>query len=201
MTQPALPPTMILLAGPNGSGKSTIAEELLPAGAVFLNTDIVAAGLSEPTERSRNMKAGRIVLDHMERLTRRGADFMFETTLSSRGLEGRVKEIRSLGYKVTLIFLWVASERVSIERVASRVRAGGHHVPELVIRRRYRHAIANFFRFRDFIDGWYLYDNSDYACPHLVAFHLPPDGMLVLMPETWQHIQSLKEGIQWPPKR
>lgn len=196
-----LPPTLILLAGPNGSGKSTIAEELLPPGAAFLNTDIVAATLSEPTERSRNMKAGRMVLERMERLTDRKADFMFETTLSSRGLEGRVRQIREVGYKVTLIFLWVATDKVSIERVASRVRAGGHNVPEPVIRRRYRHSIANFFRFHEFVDNWYLYDNSDYACPHLVAFHLHREAPMILMPKTWEHIVSLREKHPWPPER
>lgn len=195
----AMAPSLILLAGPNGSGKSTIAEELLPPGAVFLNTDIVASGLTEKTERARNMKAGRIVLEKMERLTAEKADFMFETTLSSRALEGRVREIQRVGYKVTLIFLWVASDRVSIERVASRVRAGGHDVPEMVIRRRYCHSITNFFQFCEFVDNWYLYDNSDYACPHLVAFHLHQEGRLVLMPETWQHLLHLKDTLTWPP--
>ena len=50
---------------------------------------------------------------------------------------------------------------MAIERVANRVRQGGHNVPEDVIRRRFKHGIENFGRYKLLVDSWQLYDNSD----------------------------------------
>lgn len=40
---------VVIIAGPNGAGKTTFAREFLPAEAdcpVFINADLIAAGLS-----------------------------------------------------------------------------------------------------------------------------------------------------------
>lgn len=49
---------------------------------------------------------------------------------------------------------------MAIERVAIRVKQGGHNVPEDVIRRRFAHGIQNFERYKLLVDSWQLYDNS-----------------------------------------
>lgn len=49
---------------------------------------------------------------------------------------------------------------MAIERVANRVRQGGHNVPEEVIRRRFAHGIANLEHYKRLVDSWQLYDNS-----------------------------------------
>lgn len=47
------------------------------------------------------------------------------------------------------------------ERVAMRVRQGGHGVPEEVIRRRFESGLANFHGiYSKLVDAWVLYDNS-----------------------------------------
>ena len=40
------------------------------------------------------------------------------------------------GYRFHLVFLWLPSPELAIQRVADRVRQGGHHVPEEVVCRR-----------------------------------------------------------------
>lgn len=49
---------------------------------------------------------------------------------------------------------------MAIERVAIRVKQGGHNVPEEVIRRRFVHGLQNFERYKLLVDSWQLYDNS-----------------------------------------
>ena len=50
---------------------------------------------------------------------------------------------------------------MAVSRVANRVRQGGHHVPELDIRRRYITGQQNLFGlYRSVIDAWWLYDAS-----------------------------------------
>ena len=47
------------------------------------------------------------------------------------------------------------------ERVAKRVREGGHNIPTDVILRRYTAGIKNFFNiYKDIVDYWILVDNA-----------------------------------------
>ena len=62
----------------------------------------------------------------------------------------------------------IAAE-LAVERVARRVREGGHSVPESVIRRRFERGWSNFLeRYRQVADEWRVYDNSGEA-PVLMA--------------------------------
>jgi len=44
-----------------------------------------------------------------------------------------------------LLFLWLRSPELAIDRVKERVRMGGYDVPEAGIRRRYQRGVRNFF--------------------------------------------------------
>ena len=57
-------------------------------------------------------------------------------------------------YSVELAFLSLPDVEMSIERVAMRVKQGGHNVPEDVIRCRFAHGIANFERYKWLVDSW-----------------------------------------------
>ena len=60
-----------------------------------------------------------------------------------------------------LLFLSLPTPEEAIRRVALRVSQGGHHIPEDVIRRRFRAGLANLQeRYGPIVDGWVLYDNS-----------------------------------------
>ena len=67
---------------------------------------------------------------------------------------------RASGYAVKLIFLSLPDVEMAIERVAIRIRQGGHAIPEEVIRRRFANGLANFERYSLLVDGWQLYDNA-----------------------------------------
>ena len=61
-----------------------------------------------------------------------------------------------------ILFLWLPSPEVSLERVARRVRAGGHNVPEATVRRRYARGLRNFFDlYQPLTTTWSMYDASD----------------------------------------
>jgi predicted ABC-type ATPase len=73
----------------------------------------------------------------------------------------RIPRWRAAGYHVTLFFLALPVAELGIARVAERVRQGGHHVPDSVVRRRFASGRRNFDRiYRDLVDAWALYDNS-----------------------------------------
>lgn len=137
-------PDAVIIAGANGAGKTTLARQLLPAlypSAVFLNADEVQrmdGGFKHP------IAAGRELLRRLEECERRLADFVVESTLSSEHYAERMRSWRELGYRVTLHFIEVPTEEYAVRRVALRVAAGGHSVPEEDIRRRYRRGLRLF---------------------------------------------------------
>jgi len=62
---------------------------------------------------------------------------------------------------VSLFFLSLPTAEFAVARVAERVRQGGHHIPEDVIRRRFASGRRNFDdSYRGAVDAWALYDNS-----------------------------------------
>lgn len=100
------------------------------------------------------------MLEEIASHVKRGESFAFETTLSGLTYAQMIPVWRSSGYKVELAFLSLPDVEMAIERVAIRVKQGGHNVPEEVIRRRFVHGIKNFERYKLLVDSWQLYDNS-----------------------------------------
>jgi len=155
---------ILIIAGPNGAGKTTFATEFLPNEAdcpVFLNADLIAAGLSPFRPSAVDFRAGRLMLDEIHRYAAGGESFAFETTLSGRGHARAIPRWRERGYRVKLFFLRLPAPEMAIERVRLRVSEGGHDVPEAVVRRRFRAGWRNFERvYRDLVDAWVIHDNS-----------------------------------------
>ena len=158
------PPKIIIIAGPNGAGKTTFAREFLPQEAgcpVFVNADLIAAGLSPFAPERAAIQAGRLMLDAIAQHVDKRESFAFETTLSGLSYARQIPQWRQLGYRVELFFLSLPSADVAVQRVAERVRQGGHDIPEATIRRRFEAGKRLFFeRYQPLVDQWVFYDNS-----------------------------------------
>ncbi len=111
----------------------------------FVNADLIAQGLSAFKPEMTAFQAGRIMLERLHYLAKKRVDFAFETTLASKTFAPWIAKLRETGYVFHLIFLWLPSEEFAINRLAERVRSGGHNVPEDIIRRRYHTGLRNFF--------------------------------------------------------
>lgn len=152
-------PNLFILAGPNGAGKSTSAPEILSGVrkvAEFVNADAIQkeAGVSE-------IEAARITLDRLNTLADAGDDMAFETTLASQMLLPRIRRMQANGYRFHLFFFWLPSADLAVRRVALRVASGGHHIPEDVVRRRYKRGLENLFNhYMPAADTWVLIDNT-----------------------------------------
>jgi predicted ABC-type ATPase len=115
----------------------------------------------------------------------RKLEFAFEITLASRTFAPWLRDLRASGYAVHFFFLWLPSADFAVERVADRVRAGGHNVPEETVRRRYRTGLRNFFRlYEPIASTWRLYDGSGPE-PRLVADRLESQPLRVYDEAVW----------------
>src|SRR5438105_1292491 len=157
-------PSIYIIAGPNGVGKTTFAREFLPHYADcrnFVNADLIAEGMSPFAPEAAAFRAGRLMLEQISLLAERGLDFGFETTFSGRSHVVLIRDLRNRGYLVHMFFLWLPNVDLALSRVRGRVLAGGHDVPEAVVRRRFDRSIRNFFRiYRSLAESWMLFDNS-----------------------------------------
>jgi predicted ABC-type ATPase len=153
---------VIIIAGPNGAGKTTFAREFLPNEAgcpVFVNADLIAAGF-----------APFAPLGELQRHFSNRESFAFETTLAGKAYLRHITTWQAGGYRVELIFLKLNSADEAVARVAQRVKQGGHHIPETVIRRRFAAGLKNFTQhYAAAVDAWALYDNSG-DLPGLMAW-------------------------------
>jgi predicted ABC-type ATPase len=137
-----------------------VVADLLAVGA-FVNADVIARGLSAFDSESVAFQAGRVMLQRLEELAHQRADFAFETTLSSRTFAPFIRRLRGESYRVQLIYVWLPSADLCVQRVQARSRSGGHAVEESVIRRRYERSLLNFFSlYRPLADDWQVYDNA-----------------------------------------
>ena len=155
---------LYIVAGCNGAGKTTASFTLLPEiwdCNEFVNADEIARGLSPLNPESVAMQAGRIMLARIDELLQLGKTFSIETTLATRSYVQLIKKAHAMGYVVHLLFFWLNSPEVAIQRVAKRVSEGGHNIPCEIVRRRYNLGIANFFNlYKDIVDTWMLVDNA-----------------------------------------
>jgi len=192
-------PSIVVVAGPNGAGKSTTAEDLLKgtlAVEEFVNADVIARGLSGFAPEGSAIAAGRIMLRRIRELSEQGATFAFETTLASRGLAQWLDMVRSSGYLIHIVYLWLPSPELAVLRVSQRVLSGGHVVPENVVRRRYSRSLVNFFElYRPLAASWRVYDNATIAVPRLVARGRGEEVDEVLDEELWRKIRAARRAL------
>lgn len=155
---------LYIIAGPNGAGKTTASYTILPDifdCNEFVNADEIAKGISPFNPEKVGVKAGRIMLQRINELLENKESFAFETTLSTKSYVGLIKKARQLNYEVILLFLALDSQELALKRVKTRVKEGGHNIPEEVIRRRFEKGLHNLFNlYIPIVDKWLLIDNS-----------------------------------------
>lgn len=158
---------LYIIAGCNGAGKTTASMTILPKSLLvkeFVNADEIAKGLSPFNPEGVAIEAGRLMLERIKYLLDKGESFSIETTLATRSYINLVRDAHKRGYLVNVIYFWLNTPELAVDRVAERVRKGGHNIPRDVILRRYSKGLYNLFNlFMGEVALWTIYDNSDYT--------------------------------------
>lgn len=160
---------IVIVAGPNGAGKSTFVETFLkPTGILVVNPDEVAKGLSPDSPEALAYEAARVADAWRRDLAARGVSFCMETVFSDpQGAKvDFLKECRSNGYTVVMVFIGLESADLSRGRIMERVEAGGHDVPDEKIVTRFPRTFANLRQALTFVDQAFLFDNSSADQPY-----------------------------------
>ena len=157
-------PTVVVIAGPNGAGKSTAAPYLLKQALgilEFVNADQIAVGLSAYSPETVSFEAGRIMLRRLRELAAGNVNFAFESTLSSRTFARFLTRCKAQGYTVQIFYVALPSPELAVNRVALRVKLGGHNIPQADIERRFQRSLHNLYLlYLPLADRWTVLDNA-----------------------------------------
>jgi predicted ABC-type ATPase len=186
-------PILYIIAGCNGAGKTTASFSLLPSILncdIFINADEIAREIAPREVEKVAFEAGRQMIEQINARIRERETFAFETTLSARSYRETILFAQALGYHVTLLFFWLESVEMAIDRVARRVKEGGHHIATEVIRRRYNRGIKNLFEiYIPLVSETMIYNNS-FGIPELVVSKSLGRKFEIKNFEIWEKLKS-----------
>lgn len=154
---------IIIIAGANGVGKTTFARAFLREyDYEFLNADEIAKSLSAENPQDKKISAGKLFFEKLNEAVENKKSLLIESTLSGRYLQKLLEKLKDENYKVQIIFLFADSPEILIERIAERVKKGGHFVSDEDVRRRFIRGKENFWQiYKHLADSWSLIYNSE----------------------------------------
>lgn len=173
------PPRLTIIAGANGSGKTTLTHwnsDVFRAIPV-LDPDMIARTLQSTSPAAFPIAAARHVLKSAKEFSSRRESFAVETTLAGKLYLQMMVDARIRSFEIVLVYI-IGTENVEINlgRIRNRVLAGGHDVPELDVRRRYKRSFENLPTAISRSDHTILFDNSSEEGYRLIAVLGPPEN-------------------------
>jgi predicted ABC-type ATPase len=174
-------PELTVVAGANGSGKSTLTK-LSSVNIPLIDPDAIAREIAPKQPESAALAAGRKAIELARSYIQSDCSFVVETTLAGNTYLNLMREVKALGWSVSLTYVGIDDPITNIQRVRSRVKVGGHDVPRDDILRRYERSLANLNKAAKIVDTLILYDNSTNARYQLIAT-IEGDSKVVYVPE------------------
>ena len=160
-------PVLLVLAGVNGAGKSSIGGNVMlrRLGLTWFNPDaytrVLVQQVGMPLAEA-NALAWQHGLELLDQAVAAGHSHAFETTLGGATMAQRVAAA-SLTHDVLMWFCGLSSAEQHIARVARRVAAGGHAIPEAKIRERWVQAPLRLIELMPRLHELRVFDNSTEA--------------------------------------
>jgi predicted ABC-type ATPase len=161
-------PELTVVAGANGAGKSTLTK-LSSINVPLIDPDAIARDIAPDNPESAALAAGRKTIELARSYIQSGSSFVVETTLAGNTYLNLMREVKALGWVVSLTYVGIDDPITNIQRVRSRVQLGGHDVPRTDILRRYERSLANLSKAAKIVGQLILYDNSTDAGHQLLA--------------------------------
>lgn len=109
---------------------------------------------------SKRISAGKEVIKSVNKYIKEGKDFSIETTLAGGNAIRQMHKAKTMGYQITMFYVALSNVNQNIERVAMRVKNGGHDIPTEDILRRNKTSFEHLYKYAKMMDNLLLIDNS-----------------------------------------
>lgn len=150
--------TYTIIGGINGVGKSSftglLKEQRRDLGIIIV--DELTAELG-----GNALAGGRGAVAKIQDCLDRGITFTQETTLSGRKTEATARQAKESGFFVRLFYIGLDSPEESLERIANRVRRGGHDIPRDDVFRRFSGRWEALAKVLPYCDEAEFYNNGN----------------------------------------
>jgi len=162
---------LVIIGGANGSGKTTLAREFVALEKfTYLGADEIARELNAERPEMAAIAAARLFSQRFSELIEKRESLIVESTLSGLSLRKWIEKAKKFGYDINILFVYLDSPDLCVQRVAARVAKGGHHVPEDDIKRRYARSNDNFwYTYKNLANEWALFNNGQEGIVQVAA--------------------------------
>ncbi|MCL1986534.1 MAG: AAA family ATPase [Firmicutes bacterium] len=156
--------TYTLFAGVNGAGKSTFFRQLsqtVNLGKRINSDEIVKQHFNHDWQNAKvQIQAGKETIKLFRKCLNSESSFNQETTLTGRTIIKNIQQAKEKGFKIALFYVGLENVQLSVDRVANRVKKGGHGIPTEDLLRRYANSLKNLQEVLPLCDDIHIYDNS-----------------------------------------
>lgn len=151
--------TYTIIGGVNGTGKSSLTGVLKSQNndlGMIIDVDKITAdaGVSP-------LEGGRIALERISDCLSKNICFTQETTLSGRKTEVTTAKAKEQGYYIRLFYVGLDTPGECLERIANRVKRGGHNIPENDVARRFEGRWPAVAKVLPYCDEAHFFDNDN----------------------------------------
>lgn len=172
-----------IIGGVNGVGKTSFTG-LLKTQRSDLGI-IIDADAINLKHGGNIIKGGKEASQLISKCIERGCDFTQETTLSGKKTLNTINEAKKNDYSIRLYYIAVSSAEESMDRIANRVRKGGHNIPDEDVIRRYGKRFDDLLKILPYCNEVHFYDNEngfrrvgEYSCGEINAVCDTPPAWL-----------------------
>lgn len=168
---------LTLIAGANGSGKTTLTSDIKFFREIpLLDPDAISKTLQSSLPSGYPVASARRVLKSAEEHIAKSESFAVETTLAGKHYLKTMVDARIRGFQIVLVYIGTENVEINLARIKNRVLSGGHNVPEVDVRRRYKRSFQNLPTAVQRADHTILFDNSSEEGYRLIAVLGPPEN-------------------------
>lgn len=163
---------LTMVCGSNGAGKSTLTYRMLKdleleKGEVipFIDPDRIAK-----SQELSPIEAGKATSREVKKHILDGVSFIKESTLTSNFDFQMIQLAKDNGFKVNLVYVGIKSANYAIFRIKTRLKTGGHFVPDEDVKRRYSRSLSNLPKAIAEVDTARIIDNSTKDYKEVASF-------------------------------
>lgn len=155
--------TYTLFAGVNGAGKTSIYKSVYykkNKEELRINTDEMVARIGSWKNENLQIRCAREAIQLIKSYILNSISFNQETTLCGKSIIRNIKCAKRNNFHIKLNYILVNSPEIAKDRVALRVKKGGHGISKDVIERRYYDSLKNLKEVIKICDETTIYDNT-----------------------------------------